>query len=153
MTRDSRLSAILHALLHMAERGEPMTSAELAHCMNTNPVVVRRTMAGLREQGFVRSGRGAGGGWEIACDLEALTLRDIYLALGAPKLLAIGVHLESPSCLVEQAVNQSLTEAFSEAEALLIERFGTVTLARLAEDFRARAAAHRAQHAKDSQNA
>ena len=53
MKYDNRLSATLHALLHMAERGEPMTSAELAACMSTNPVVVRRTMAGLRKAGYL----------------------------------------------------------------------------------------------------
>lgn len=148
MRRDSRLSATLHALLHMAEQNRPMTSAELAQCMNTNPVVVRRTMAGLREAGFVRSEKGHGGGWEIACDLSAVTLKSIYDALGSPPLMAMGIHLESPSCLVEQAVNRSLAGAFAEAEALLINRLGTVTLADLADDFRAGAAAHRAQNQK-----
>jgi len=117
-----------------------MTSEELAGCMTTNPVVVRRTMAGLREAGFVRSAKGHGGGWEIACDLSAVTLKDIYDALGAPQLMAMGIHLESPSCLVEQAVNRSLTAAFAEAEALLIERLRTVSLAQLADDFRAHVA-------------
>jgi DNA-binding IscR family transcriptional regulator len=130
----------------MAEQGRPMTSEELADCMSTNAVVVRRTMAGLRDAGFVRSQKGHGGGWEIACDLSAVTLRDIYDALGSPTLLAMGVHIESPSCLVEQAVNRSLTGAFAEAEALLIARLGTVTLAALADDFRAGAAAHRTRH-------
>jgi DNA-binding IscR family transcriptional regulator len=127
----------------MAERERPMTSEELAACMSTNPVVVRRTMAGLREAGFVRSAKGHGGGWEIACDLSAVTLKDVYDALGSPRLWAMGVHIESPSCLVEQAVNRALQDAFAEAEALLIGRLGTVTLARLADDFRAGAAAHR----------
>lgn len=117
-----------------------MTSEELAGCMTTNPVVVRRTMAGLREAGFVRSAKGHGGGWEIACDLSAVTLKDIYDALGAPQLMAVGLHLESPSCLVEQTVNRSLTAAFADAEALLIERFRTVSLAQLADDFRVRVA-------------
>ena len=117
-----------------------MTSAELAICMNTNAVVVRRTMAGLRKAGFVRSEKGHGGGWEIACDLTKVTLKDIYEALGSPALLAIGIHLEGPPCLVEQAVNQSLTGAFAEAEALLIRRLGDVTLAALADDYRRRAA-------------
>jgi DNA-binding IscR family transcriptional regulator len=146
MRRDSRLSATLHALLHMAEQGRPMTSGELASHMGTNAVVVRRTMAGLRKAGFVRSEKGHGGGWEIACDLSSVTLKDIYDALGSPTLLAMGIHLESPSCLVEQAVNRSLTEAFAEAEALLISRLGTVTLARLADDFRAGIATHRVKH-------
>ena len=88
-----------------------MTSADLAACMGTNAVVVRRTMAGLREAGWVRSEKGHGGGWEIACDLSTVTLKDIYDALGSPRLLAMGVHLENPSCLVEQAVNRSLSDA------------------------------------------
>ena len=123
-----------------------MTSAKLAMCMSTNAVVVRRTMAGLRRAGFVRSQKGHGGGWEIACDLSAVTLKDVYDALGSPALLAMGIHLESPSCLVEQAVNRSLTGAFADAEALLVARLGQVTLAQLAEDFRANAAIHRNQH-------
>jgi DNA-binding IscR family transcriptional regulator len=127
----------------MAAQERPMTSADLAACMGTNAVVVRRTMAGLREAGWVRSEKGHGGGWEIACDLSAVTLKDIYDALGSPRLLAMGVHLENPSCLVEQAVNRSLGDAFAEAEALLISRLGTVTLAQLAADFRTGAAAHR----------
>lgn len=120
-----------------------MTSAELATCMNTNAVVVRRTMAGLREAGLVRSEKGHGGGWEIACDLSKVTLKDIYDALGAPTLLAIGIQLEHPACLVEQSVNQTLNAAFRDAEALLIARLGDVTLAALADEFRARMATHR----------
>lgn len=117
-----------------------MTSAELAWCMNTNAVVVRRTMAGLRDAGFVRSEKGHGGGWEIACDLSAITLKDVYDALGSPTILALGIELENRACLVEQAVNQSLNEAFREAEALLISRLGDVTLAKLAGEYRARVA-------------
>ncbi|HEY8335123.1 MAG TPA: Rrf2 family transcriptional regulator [Tardiphaga sp.] len=143
MRRDNRLSATLHALLHMAEQNRPMTSAELAMCMATNAVVVRRTMAGLREAGLVRSEKGHGGGWQIARDLSAVTLKDIYDALGKPGLMAMGIHLESPSCLVEQAVNRALTSAFADAEAVLIGRLGDVTLAQLAADFHARAVGHR----------
>ncbi|HTV67265.1 MAG TPA: Rrf2 family transcriptional regulator [Rhizobiaceae bacterium] len=132
MKRDSRLSAVLHALLHMSVYDRPITSAELALWMSTNAAVVRRTMAGLREAGYVRSEKGHGGGWEIACDLEQVTLRDIYDALGKPTLFAMGAHIERPTCLVEQAVNHALADAFAEAEALLIKRLGTVSLAALA---------------------
>jgi DNA-binding IscR family transcriptional regulator len=146
MKSDSRLSAILHTVLHMAEARRPMTSAELAQHMNTNPVVVRRAMAGLRKAGIVRSEKGRGGGWEISADLGQVTLRQVHDAIGAPPLLAAGIRLEHPACLVEQAVNRALQPAFAEAEALLAERFSAVTLAELAADFKTRAAAHRAQH-------
>ena len=138
MKRDSRLSGVLHVLLHMAEHEGPMTSEMLAKAMQTNPVVIRRVMAGLREAGYVRSEKGHGGGWTLACDLGAVTLRDVYNALGHPALLSIGNRTESPGCLVEQAVNAALSDAFREAEALLLARFETVTLAALSADFHAR---------------
>ncbi|HAP25784.1 MAG TPA: Rrf2 family transcriptional regulator [Achromobacter sp.] len=138
MRRDSKLSGVLHVLLHMAERPGPMTSDDLGRVMQTNPVVIRRIMAGLREQGLVRSEKGHGGGWTISCDFNAVTLRDIYDALGAPEIFAMGNRSESPGCLVEEAVNASLDDAFEEAQRLLLDRLGKVTLATLSRDFHAR---------------
>lgn len=143
MRRDSRLSGVLHVLLHMAEDDAPKTSEALARAMCTNPVVVRRIMAGLREQGLVSSEKGHGGGWRIACDLNKVTLRDIYEALGRPEILAMGNRADMPGCLVEQAVNAALGKAFDEAEDLLLRRFGEVTLAMLSADFNARFKGHR----------
>jgi len=138
MRRDSRLSGVLHVLLHMAEVEGPVTSEAMAMAMRTNAVVIRRIMAGLRDAGFVRSEKGHGGGWSVARDLASITLRDVYAALGSPELSATGNRTEAPGCLVEQAVNAALTGAFADAEALLLDRFGAVTLAQLSTDFHAR---------------
>lgn len=138
MNKDSRLSGVLHALLHMAEMPGPATSETLARAMSTNPVVVRRLMAGLREAGFVASAKGHGGGWVLCCPLERITLRDIHEAVGAPGLLAVGHRSDSPECLVEQAVNTALKGAYQQAEALLLARLGEVTLAQLSADFHQR---------------
>lgn len=140
MRRDSRLSGVLHVLLHMAEQPGPNTSEALARAMDTNPVVIRRIMAGLRDHGYVRSEKGHGGGWTIACDLGQVTLRDIYESLGRPALLAMGNRTEAPGCLIEQAVNAALGEAFDEAEAFLLRRFGEISLAALSSDFHTRLA-------------
>lgn len=138
MRKDSRLSGVLHVLLHMAETPDPITSEALARAMDTNPVVIRRIMAGLRDRGYVRSEKGHGGGWTFSCDLQTVTLRDVYTALGSPGLLSIGNRTETPGCLVEQAVNAALGDAFAEAEALLLHRFGEITLGALSADFHAR---------------
>jgi DNA-binding IscR family transcriptional regulator len=138
MKRDSRLSGVLHCLLHMAELKAPATSELLARAMDTNPVVVRRLMAGLRDAGFVSSAKGHGGGWVLSCPLERVTLRDIHEAVGSPELLAVGHREESPGCLVEQAVNAALEDAYRRAEAVLLERLGSVTLAALSRDFHRR---------------
>ncbi len=138
MKRDSRLSGVLHVLLHMAEAPGPVTSEAMARAMQTNPVVIRRIMAGLRDAGFVHSEKGHGGGWTIARDLAAITLRDVYDALGSPALFAMGNRTDAPGCLVEQAVNAALDGAYVDAETLLLERFGSVTLGALSADFHAR---------------
>lgn len=144
MKRDSRLSSVLHALLHMAEHEGPMTSEVLAKCMGTHPVVVRRTMGLLREAGLVTSGRGHAGGWRIAVDLGTVSLRRLHEILGEPAIFAVGNRNATPQCLVEQSVNAALDGAFAEAEALLLDRFAHVTLADLAADFARRHARHRA---------
>lgn len=136
----------------MAEQDGPVTSEVMAKAMNTNPVVIRRVMAGLRDAGYVRTEKGHGGGWTLACDLAKVTLRDIYDALGEPSLLAIGNRTEAPGCLIEEAVNATLSKSFADAEALLLARFGDVTLAALADDVRRRLASRKgtrhARHAK-----
>lgn len=145
MKRDSRLSSVLHGLLHMADHDGPMTSEQLAKCMGTHPVVVRRTMSGLREAGLVASERGHAGGWRITADLSTVTLRQLHEALGEPAIFAIGNRNQTPACLVEQAVNATLDDAFAQAETLLLDRFAQVTLADLAAEFSRRFAEHRSR--------
>lgn len=138
MRLDSRLSGVLHLLLHMLEENGAMTSEALAKAMETNAVVVRRVMSGLRESGLVRSSKGHGGGWEVACDPAATSLLDIYRALGEPTLFAITHRQQAPKCLVEQSVNSALEEALNEAQSILLSRFGKVTLAEISADFHRR---------------
>lgn len=140
MTTNSQLSDVLHVLLHMAEAEGPATSGVLAAAMQTNPVVLRRLMTGLREAGFVASSKGHGGGWVLSCPLESITLRDVHEALGAPTLVSLGFREDRPQCLVAQAVNESLGAAVREAEAVLLARLGAVTLAELSRDFHLRLA-------------
>lgn len=138
MRTDTRLSRMLHVLIHIARHDQPATSDTIAQMLGTNPVVVRRTMALLKEEGYVRSEKGHRGGWTLAKPLAQITLLDIHQALGSSSLFAIGLSTDHPQCLVEQAVNAALTDAFDAAQALLIARLGSVTLEQLAEDFEAR---------------
>ena len=131
MKKSSKFSDILHVLLHVAESDVPVTSESLAKTMHTNPVVVRRLMAGLREQKFVQSEKGHGGGWSLSFDLSKITLLDVYKAVESPSLLAITNRNENTVCQIEKAVNLATREAFDDAETLLLKRFQSVTLAKL----------------------
>jgi DNA-binding IscR family transcriptional regulator len=131
MNKDTRLSDVLHVLLHLEHAKEPVTSEVLAQNMGTNPAVFRRTMAGLREGGYVMSGKGHGGGWSLARPLDQISLLDIYIALGRPGLFAIGSRSQHPECKIEKKVNKALADTLDQAEALFIQRFGEVKLDQL----------------------
>ncbi len=110
-----------------------MTSEAIGVMLRTNPVVVRRTMAGLRDAGYVRSDKGHGGGWVIACDLERVSLLDVYRAVGGPRLFAIGNEHSHPDCAVERLVNAAVDAVLRDAEALLVKRLAAVSLAELSQ--------------------
>ena len=132
MNKDTRLSDVLHVLLHMGQVTAPVTSDVLANSMRTNPAVFRRTMAGLREAGYVTAEKGHGGGWALARPLSEITLLDVYVALGRPGIFAIASRPGEPNCKVEKSVNALLADTMAQAEALFLNRFEQLTLDRIA---------------------
>jgi DNA-binding IscR family transcriptional regulator len=129
------------------EHAGRLTSEEMAAQGGTNPVVMRRTMAGLRAAGIVRSEKGHGGGWSLARSLDEVTLHHVYQALGEPTILAMGTRTESPGCAVERAVNGALGGAFAAAEEILVEELRRITLAALAKNIGPNLRHHRSKHA------
>lgn len=135
MRRDGKLSIALHILAHLAEAGERPTTSEAlaAHC-HTNPVVIRRSLAGLREAGIVASVKGHGGGWTVARPAATISLREVYAALGERGELVSGPGSDWHGCLIGAAVGDALDGFYAEAEALLLRRLDDISLADLAAD-------------------
>lgn len=150
MNKDTRLSDVLHVLLHMDQMDEPLTSEVLARAMGTNPAVFRRTMAGMRKAGFVQSEKGHGGGWRLVKPLDDITLLAVYNALGCPNLFSIGNRSRNADCLVEKKVNAIMEGTLAEATALLAQRFGEITLDKIAPSARASMNAHRDAQGEDT---
>lgn len=141
MRGDSRLSRMLHVLIHLGRHQQSMTSEAIAAMLNTNPVVVRRTMAGLRARGYLQSEKGHGGGWSLIRPLEEITLLDVYEALESPPIFCLVPSDDHADCLVERAVNAALEETRREAETLMLKRFSGIKLSDIADDFEGRMAA------------
>lgn len=135
MRKDSRLSRMLHVLVHLHQLQQAVTSDQLALMLHTNPVVVRRTMSLLREQGYVSALKGHGGGWTLAKPLHEITLLDIHRSLSESSLFTIGLTDEHNNCPIEKAVNLAINDVLQEAEALVLQRFGEVTLDKLAAGY------------------
>jgi Rrf2 family protein len=137
MKSDNRIWRILHVLIHMSQAQAPMTSQSIGEILNTNPVVVRRTMAGLRNKGYLHSVKGPGGGWGLNCTLAEISLLDVYQALDSPAVFAIEAAEDSHGCLIEKAVNHALNDVLEQARRLILEKFSTLTLADIEKDFQA----------------
>jgi|ERR1700751_213142 DNA-binding IscR family transcriptional regulator len=137
MQRDTRLARLLHVLVHMHLRGGTTTSETIAQMLHTQPSLVRRTMAALREAGYVESIAGPGGGWMLSCELADLTVHDIYAALAHKSAFAIGTAEDNPACPVESAVNRFLDDALSSAEDALLRRLAKMRLSDIARHVKA----------------
>lgn len=134
MRQDSRLSRVLHALLHLEGMERPATSEEIAAMLGTNAAVVRRTMGGLREAGILSATKGHGGGWSLARPLNDISLLALYEALGSPALFAIGTDSPEPDCLLARAANAATNDALAAARRTFEESLRGVSVADIAAD-------------------
>jgi DNA-binding IscR family transcriptional regulator len=143
MKSSNQFSDALHVMAHLVGQPGPRTSEQLAACLPTNPVVIRRLLAALQKGGLVITARGHGGGSQLARDPASITLHDVYVAIGSPALLHTGARDTGRGCPVQQVVNAALDESYQQAQQLLRQRLHATTLATLGEAF----AQHLAHHA------
>jgi DNA-binding IscR family transcriptional regulator len=133
MKSDGRLARMLHVLVHMGLLGGRETSERIAQMLNTNPVVVRRTLGALRNHGIVDSEGGRGGGWKLTRPLDRITVLDVQRALIEGQMLPAPLSRDHPNCPVERASNAVLKHAHRLAEAELEKAYAATTLAQIAE--------------------
>jgi Rrf2 family protein len=81
MALNCRFAVAVHVLAAVADRGERVSSAELAKNFKTNPVVIRRLLADLGRAGLVKSSKGVNGGTVLARPAGKITLAEIYRAV------------------------------------------------------------------------
>jgi Rrf2 family protein len=123
MSANSRLTIAVHALAWMAlarERGlELMTSDQVAASVNTNPVIIRRSLGDLHRAGLVDVRRGAGAGWSLAREPNKITLLDVYEAVEDEPLFAM--HRTEPNleCPVGRGIRPALGEIYGDIDQTL----------------------------------
>ena len=129
MKRSSRLSLALHALVHLHKQPEvAITSATLAQCLMTNPVVVRRVLGELREAGIVSSTKGHDGGWRLLRPAADISLHAVYAAMGESFLIRTESDPGDVQCGIVRSVNSVMGDFIADAEALLAARLQRVSL-------------------------
>ncbi|WP_247657130.1 Rrf2 family transcriptional regulator [Micromonospora sp. U56] len=108
---------------------ELMTSDQVAASVNTNPVIIRRSLGDLREAGLVEVRRGAGAGWSLARAPEEITLLAVYDAVEREPLF--GMHRTEPNleCPVGRGIRPALGRVYGGVEQALRHELSCTSIA------------------------
>ncbi|MBW0434018.1 transcriptional regulator [Leptospira yasudae] len=124
----SRFTVAIHilSLLSLGE-GKTRTSEELAESVNTNPVVIRKILSLLKNQGIVRNQMGPNGGYYLAKPATEINLKEIYEAIDEK---IFQMHSKSPNkkCICGHAIQPILTKVYDKAQKVLEEELGSTNL-------------------------
>jgi Rrf2 family protein len=133
MSANSRLTIAVHVLAWMTlARGrglDLMTSGQVAASVNTNPVIIRRSLGDLHRAGLVDVRRGAGAGWSLAREPDKITLLDVYQAVEPEPLFAM--HRTEPNleCPVGRGIRPALGQVYSEVDRALRRELARTSIA------------------------
>lgn len=139
MFANSHFALATHVLVSLAlHDASPLTSAELARSVNTNPAFLRTLLGRLRQAGLIDVALGKGGGASLARPAARLTLADVYRAV--ERRPPARLHRCEPSrrCLVGRNILPVLQGVVRDVESAALGRLAATTVARLAEEVRRR---------------
>jgi Rrf2 family protein len=134
MSANSRLTTAVHALcwLELARRGgrPALTSAEIAESLASHPVLVRRTLAPLRDRGLLEvTGRGPGAGWRLARPAADVTLADLHSALEEQAPFDLHPHEPKQTCPVGHGIRPVLRDVYAEVDTAIRTTLANRTIA------------------------
>lgn len=130
----SRFTVAIHTLIAIYTLGNnnKMTSEFLASSVNVNPVVIRRTLIGLKAAGMVEVKAGSGGA-TLKKDIREITLYDVYTAMDCIENELFHFHENpNPNCPVGKNIHAVLDAHLLNAQKAMENELKKVTLADVA---------------------
>ena len=138
MAANSRLTIAAHALAWMAlaqRRGlELLTSDQVAASVNTNPVIIRRSLSDLRRAGLVDVRHGAGAGWSLARAPEDVSLLEVYEAVEQKPLFGLHRSVPNLECPVGRGIRPTLGEVYNGVERAVRRELARISIAEVLRD-------------------
>jgi Rrf2 family protein len=127
---NSRFSTAVHILTLLASVPEERVTSEfIALSVGTNPVVIRRQLALLREAQLVESRGARGGGWSLARNPDRITLKQVRAALGEEASFRMHRNEPHPKCIVGQNVRGVLEQVYASVESTVMKSLDQWTIA------------------------
>lgn len=122
------ISVHILSLLSLSET-EWLSSDIIAGSMNTNPALVRKELAGLREAGLIEGKEGKNGGSKLARPANSILMSEIFEVVKDKHVFGFSPNLPNPDCPVGANINEALDGLFNEIDQSIYDRLKHITLA------------------------
>ncbi|WP_257657043.1 Rrf2 family transcriptional regulator [Parapedobacter lycopersici] len=133
---NTRFATLIHILTILAKSpGEWLSSDWIAGSIQINPVIVRKELGALQEQGWVTSRKGKEGGSMLLVSSDEITLADIYKTVKNSNVLGKKNLSPSPKCPIGKNINKELEELFDETDEIVFVALQRRTLAGFVDQF------------------
>ncbi len=126
---NTRFATIIHILTILAKSpSEWLSSDWIADSININPVIVRKELGVLQDQGWVISRKGKEGGSMLNVSSDEITLADIYKAVKNTNVLGKKNLCPNTKCPIGKDINTELEGLFAETDEIVFAALQRRTL-------------------------
>jgi len=133
---NTRFATIVHILTLLAKAPEQWLSSDwMAASIQINPVIVRKELSELQDQGWVQSRKGKEGGYKLQVNSNEISFAAIYMIVKKSDVLGKKNQNPNPKCPIGKSFNQELEHLFVEIDATLLAVLENRTLASFAQKF------------------
>ena len=129
MAANSQFAIAVHVLAMLAKScDERIKSDYIAKSVNTNPVVIRRLLSTLYENGLVVSQTGMCGGSCLARQPDEISLLEVYRTVSNSEVFALHPNTPDQHCLIGKNIQTVLEKLQSEIDEAIEEKLSRYTL-------------------------
>ncbi|SFS39483.1 Rrf2 family transcriptional regulator [Sphingobacterium wenxiniae] len=133
---NTRFATVIHFLTILAKSPDQWLNSDwIANSIQINPVIVRKELGLLQEQGWVISRKGKDGGSMLGVPSSKISLADIYKAVKNANVLGKKNLNPNPKCSVGKQVNTALDKLFTETDEVVCAALSHKTLKNFVEQF------------------
>jgi Rrf2 family protein len=126
----------VHILAVLAYSWKVIDSGTVAASVNTNPVVVRRLLLGLRRAGLIDTCSGKHGGAKLSKNPDRISLLDIYDAVEPRPVIAVSQRNAFRKCPVSCNMKHIMGHVSEGAERAMRAHLRGITLGQLLRKIR-----------------
>ncbi|CAM3109156.1 Rrf2 family transcriptional regulator [Paenibacillus sediminis] len=132
---NSELTIAIHCLIWLSMHTDQMANSDtIAQSVATHPARVRKVLSILRKNGYVVTKEGTGGGYMLSCNIDEVSLGDLYRLLARGSLQPHWCSGDSEqNCKVSAHMQNVMNEVYGDAERSLENHLDTVKVSDVKE--------------------